>query len=86
MAYHLYFLNFDKILEPLPLSESFPIEPLISVGVLPQYAYIVNYPKKKICIQMRVVSAQIRNIYPGYPDPDKLKYKLKFINLPNNTK
>ncbi|KAK9205957.1 hypothetical protein WN943_016228 [Citrus x changshan-huyou] len=40
---HLSRLHFDKIIETLPLNESFPDEQLMSVEVLPWYADIVNY-------------------------------------------
>ena len=43
MADHLSRLYFNKIMEPLPLNESFPNEQLMSVEVLPWYADIVNY-------------------------------------------
>ena len=43
VADHLSRLNFDMIIEPLTLNESFQDEQLMSVEVLPWYANIINY-------------------------------------------
>ena len=43
MADNFSRLNFDTIIESLPLNESFPDEQLMTVEVLSWYADIVNY-------------------------------------------